>query len=678
MEESIIEQKAHITRRYVLALSLIAMLSTIAFYSIHRVLKESDKTAYIVNISGKQRMLSQHIALDVHRMHKLINENGLNAGYDDLLSQQVLRQHVDEMLSANKVLSTGSFKDGTSVELSETIHDIYFGDINLAQRVKDYCSVALQMVDVKSHEDVDRIIRAVDATSEQLLIDLNKAVQQYQREGEARLETLQNLESVVWVMTIIILLLEVIFIFQPMARQIVSMSDSNIHTLKYLESLVENRSMHLEKLNQQLADMAMHDPLTGLRNRLNLEQDIENAIKHFKLHRAHFAVLMFDIDFFKSVNDEYGHDIGDTVLKTVAELLKESVREEDRIYRAGGEEFVILMNRIDLIDTINVAEKIRTVISNYGFDVDGKQIHKTVSGGLYHSSLRQTDETSIVLKLVDNALYASKMNGRDRITNVTGDGQGDATSVNIPEIVIVFDSDVYKNVIAIDGKVEQFDWLPVAELRDGSLTFEERIHPDDVHLLTEVPPNAVSSNPYITTLRLLGNDESVMILRAEFFHDEGKPHCRLRDVRLLAQVVSDRVMIRNFNAMLERSDDYIYFKDRNHLFTAASDSFISITPVKSGSDLIGKTDYEVFDKIHADEYFKLERQVFDGKLEVAQDFQPIVDHERNEGWVDNRKYPIRNSQGVIVGLFGIARVISDKEYGKLCQRLDREIHGRSQ
>ncbi len=112
--------------------------------------------------------------------------------------------------------------------------------------------------------------------------------------------------------------------------------------------------------------------------------------------------------------------------------------------------------------------------------------------------------------------------------------------------------------------------------------------------------------------------------------------------------------------MMEVSDDYIYFKDRNHVFTGASQTLVSITdPSEHWTDLIGLTDYDVFPENYADKYYSLEKKIFSGEVKVAHEIQPTLDNRGNHGWVDNRKYPITNDHNEIIGLFGIARDISD-------------------
>jgi len=185
-----------------------------------------------------------------------------------------------------------------------------------------------------------------------------------------------------------------------------------------VEKALKLEAFLLKQANEKLEVMAHHDPLTGLRNRLNMEQDIEDIILQHSKHHAPFAVLMFDIDWFKKVNDKYGHDMGDFVLIEVAKLLRAAIRREDKVYRAGGEEFMVLLNRISLEDTVYRAEKIRSSIEEHVFKSDDNKTLKTISGGLYHSSLIKTAKVERILKLVDDALYESKSKGRNQITNV--------------------------------------------------------------------------------------------------------------------------------------------------------------------------------------------------------------------------------------------------------------------
>ena len=146
----------------------------------------------------------------------------------------------------------------------------------------------------------------IDQMSELLLVDLNKAVQQYQTEGEARLAFVEKLETAVWLITLLALTLEVLFIFRPMAVQVIESAQSEQKLLSSLQEQVELRTLKLEKANKKLHELATHDPLTGLKNRLTLESDVEQLIKLYQRHHQNFGLAMLDIDWFKKVNDTYG------------------------------------------------------------------------------------------------------------------------------------------------------------------------------------------------------------------------------------------------------------------------------------------------------------------------------------------------------------------------------------
>ena len=402
-----------ITRRYTLAVVIIALLSTGAFYALKSVLNDSESTAYIVNISGKQRMLSQHIALDVHRAYQSLKQQRGSEYSQALLS---LENRATEMVKANKKLSSGVLSPEFSVSLSDEIREMYFGDMDLSIRVNHYSKLALSIIGKPDIERTRQVLEQIDQMSELLLVDLNKAVQQYQTEGEARLAFVEKLETAVWLITLLALTLEVLFIFRPMAVQVIESAQSEQKLLSSLQEQVELRTLKLEKANKKLHELATHDPLTGLKNRLTLESDVEQLIKLYQRHHQNFGLAMLDIDWFKKVNDTYGHDYGDYVLKEFAELLKSHVRDSDRVYRIGGEEFVIVFNRAPLQDLMHKLEELREQVATYPFKNEEKITPISASFGLFHSSLFNEFNVKNVFKQADSALYESKLNGRNRVT----------------------------------------------------------------------------------------------------------------------------------------------------------------------------------------------------------------------------------------------------------------------
>ena len=124
-----------------------------------------------------------------------------------------------------------------------------------------------------------------------------------------------------------------------------------------------------------------------------------------------YSILMLDIDFFKKINDTYGHDAGDDVLKNLASTLEETVRKSDIVARYGGEEFIIFLPKTSPKEAYMAAEHVREALENMETIVGGKNIPITVSIGV---SDCQTFNLNMLIKQADEALYASKENGRNR------------------------------------------------------------------------------------------------------------------------------------------------------------------------------------------------------------------------------------------------------------------------
>lgn len=399
------------TRRYLLAVVIIALLATSAYYTLHSALSDSEATAYVVNLSGRQRMLSQHIALDVHRYHhqSMADETKRNS------PSTLMLQNLIDMRLANKQLSSGVLSEDQVIDLSPRLRDMYFGQMDLHNRVNRYLDLAEQLYKRNNSEERLAYLQLIDKTSPQLLKDLNKVVQQYQLEGENRLETISNLELLVLVTTLIALILEVLFIFRPMVAQVVASQKAREKTMASLEEMVELRTLKLEAANQKLKELATRDPLTQLKNRLTLESDVENLIAGSEKNHIPFAFCMVDIDWFKQINDTYGHAAGDFVLTKLAELMIEVTREYDHLYRTGGEEFVLILNRVNLNETIKILDQLRRSVEQHEFVFEGQNINLTISIGLYHTSQDGLSRLHTIARAADNALYRAKESGRNCI-----------------------------------------------------------------------------------------------------------------------------------------------------------------------------------------------------------------------------------------------------------------------
>src|SRR5690348_2960059 len=165
-----------------------------------------------------------------------------------------------------------------------------------------------------------------------------------------------------------------------------------------------------------LADAASMDKLTGLYNRKYITEVLEVEFKRAKALHTNIAVVLFDIDNFKKINDTYGHDCGDFVLTGVGALVRASgLKERDLAGRYGGEEFMVVLTSSGAAQGGEVAERIRAHIEQHAFVYEGRRIPVTVSLGV--SAIRSEFHLGADLyKEADKALYDAKRNGKNRVT----------------------------------------------------------------------------------------------------------------------------------------------------------------------------------------------------------------------------------------------------------------------
>ena len=224
-------------------------------------------------------------------------------------------------------------------------------------------------------------------------------------------------------------------------------------------------------------------------------------------------------------------------------------------------------------------------------------------------------------------------------------------------------------VLSVSDRIESLLGFSPEDFLTGRITLQGRIHPDDQDIAGTLFSTSVEKPAGSFTdsfnIRLRHANGRILCVKGHFRKyldaSRGSPvlELRLHDARSLQRTIEDDSMLVNFKAIMDNTDDFIFFKDRNHVFTGASQTLVRITdPSEHWSDLLGKTDYDVFPEEYADVYYRLEKQVFAG-VRVAHEVQEYITNDGHKGWVDNRKYPIRDANGEIIGLFGIARDVSE-------------------
>ena len=158
---------------------------------------------------------------------------------------------------------------------------------------------------------------------------------------------------------------------------------------------------------------AYRDPLTGLNNRTAMEKNLSREIDLAKRYNQSMALLVMDLDGFKQINDSKGHDVGDQVLREVADVISQVVRNTDLLYRYGGDEFVGGLAQTDIHGAIDVCERIRSSIQNLKFVEFGVSSRVQVSIGI--TLVRHSDSFLSAFKRADKALYQAKLNGKNQI-----------------------------------------------------------------------------------------------------------------------------------------------------------------------------------------------------------------------------------------------------------------------
>ena len=178
-----------------------------------------------------------------------------------------------------------------------------------------------------------------------------------------------------------------------------------------LELKVETRTIELQEMKNNFEKLATTDTLTGIHNRYSLMKIFTTEINRSHRYNQPLSVMMIDIDFFKKVNDTYGHDLGDEVLIALTNLMGINLRDIDISGRYGGEEFLIILPNTIVEDAKNFAERLRREVSEHKFEIVG---HLTVSIGL--AQLSENEDFDKIFKRVDKLLYKSKNNGRDQVS----------------------------------------------------------------------------------------------------------------------------------------------------------------------------------------------------------------------------------------------------------------------
>ncbi|HFU75647.1 MAG TPA: diguanylate cyclase [Arcobacter sp.] len=201
-----------------------------------------------------------------------------------------------------------------------------------------------------------------------------------------------------------------------MAKSLNSTMDSTNQKLQKSQGGIGKLKDEIEQLKKELADAKKEseiDHLTGIPTRRTFDKQVKIFELNYQQNDVPYAIVFYDIDFFKKVNDTYGHDAGDFILNTFAKVLDSSTRKTDVIARYGGEEFIAIVQYESPEELIKYTKRIKAIVKNYTFKYKDKRIDITFSSGVYYRKDAKNLEDCI--KKADELLYKAKNNGRDRI-----------------------------------------------------------------------------------------------------------------------------------------------------------------------------------------------------------------------------------------------------------------------
>ena len=307
------------------------------------------------------------------------------------LNEESYKQIVDSALSLllnikehaiNEQLDIESFLSEVSIQLinleEDTLHAKYSNDQSIENRGNLSQVIELQ---------VDNIKRSTGEAKE--LNTLQQNINQHLQELTSQINKHKETED---------------------SRQLVTQEKLNIMSQKLQDMEVEADSL---RNNLKIAhDKAFRDPLTKLPNRLAYDERLSLEHCRWLRYKAPLTLLIWDIDFFKLINDNFGHKAGDKTLSLVAQLILNNCRETDFIARFGGEEFAMLLPNTNSEEAFILAENVRSIIADSGFKHNGESIKLTISCGI--SQFSEGDELGCAFERADRALYQSKEQGRNR------------------------------------------------------------------------------------------------------------------------------------------------------------------------------------------------------------------------------------------------------------------------
>lgn len=382
--------KRGLTLRYVLALGLVAGLALLSHSLFRHIMRTIERSAAITAINAAQRLLTQRVLAQCLLLSAADEEEARR----DIRAR--LQQAVATLADNHTNLIAELDNPDSYVAHAPEVAAVYFKPpYELDKRMRLFVDNVRRFAQREHGRPAlsDPTFLDVLAFGEtELLRDLNAVGRAYQRQALSHLATLRSQETAATVAMLVLLLAIGICILRPMVRRI-----------------CDDRT-RLEAANAALTELAVTDQLTGAFNRLKFNEIMGRETRRTDRYATPMAVIMFDIDRFKRVNDVHGHGAGDAMLRELTRRVRGAIRSVDWLFRYGGEEFVVAAPHTNLAQGRALAEKLRVLVAGTPFP-DG--IAGSISLGV--AELRPGESVESIMKRVDDALYEAKKTGRNRV-----------------------------------------------------------------------------------------------------------------------------------------------------------------------------------------------------------------------------------------------------------------------
>ncbi len=241
-------------------------------------------------------------------------------------------------------------------------------------------------------------------------------------------------------------------------------------SLNDYQSKLEEMHLSLNEKNDELWQLAHHDPLTGIYNRRGFEEDWKHMLAVSSGHRLGVALLLFDCDHFKPINDTYGHPTGDKVLQAITHTLQNTLRHGDRLYRIGGDEFATLFLDIDAELALHTAERCIEAVSQYDFASLGIKEPVRISAGMAYAIGTNVDTLSNLPKQADVAMYHAKRPGKSKIA-VYEPGMNSNTDILFSNSI----NNLIFKVMEGNSDIVEMHYQPIVDLNTGNALYYEAL-----------------------------------------------------------------------------------------------------------------------------------------------------------------------------------------------------------